>query len=103
MTRSHEQFPHAANYRGLVVIAAALLAAVAFLLDRRQAAGDLLFSAVLIVGVEVIYTINKSTGMVFTKRDAPQWMQGIYLAGALLFWGLATVGLFLGIYRVLRP
>ena len=85
---------------GLISFIAALTAGLALLLNRFAIANDLFVSGVLIIGVEVIYTMNRYMA---TRSRLPintgftRFLRASQVAGALFFWGLALVLLLRGI------
>jgi hypothetical protein len=85
---------------GLVSLIAALATWLAFLLNRFEIASDLFVSGVLIIGVEVIYTMNRYMA---THSSLPintgftRFLRASQVVGAVFFWGLALVLLLRGI------
>jgi len=84
---------------GLVSFVAALTAGLALVLNRFEIANDLFVSGVLIIGVEVIYTINRHLAAQWYSSNSGfnRFLRGSQLAGAVFFWGLAVVLLLRGI------
>ena len=85
---------------GAAALGAALLGSLGYLLGRPAAARDLFLSATVMVAVEVVYSINRVAGASFGDRGKSRWMEGNYIAGALLFWGLAIVVMAGGLFEL---
>jgi hypothetical protein len=84
---------------GLVSFIAALTAGLALVLNRFGIANDLFVSGVLIIFVEIIYTINRYLAKQWYSSSSAfnRFLRGSQAAGALFFWGLALVLLVRGI------
>jgi hypothetical protein len=91
---------------GLVVICGALLAGLALLINRRDAASDLFEGCVVILVVEVIYSMSRvraASSHLKADSDFTRFLRGSQAIGALFFWALAALLLVGGIVRLFQP
>jgi hypothetical protein len=90
---------------GVVVICAALLAGLALLINRRDAASDLFEGCVVILVVEAIYSMNRGISAsppLKADSDFTRFLRGSQVIGALFFWALGAPLLVGGIVRMFQ-
>jgi hypothetical protein len=88
---------------GIVALGAAAIAGLALVVNRPQSAQALIFSAVLFIAVEVIFTLNGAARSAMGGIANSESMRFGSLAGALFFWALAALLFVLGIFHMFQP
>ena len=78
-------------------------AAFAFLIHRTDSATALFVSGLLVLVVELIYTMNRFAGSTAGGVSGSGWVRGNVLLGALLGWGFAFFLAALGLYHLVVP